>query len=71
MNGRMESSMGFGSFLFLIFLTLKLTDVIDWSWLWVTAPLWVGPALVAGIFTLAAVGAVIYKSLKLLSDRGL
>lgn len=28
--------------LFLIFLVLKLTAVIAWSWLWVTAPLW-GP----------------------------
>jgi hypothetical protein len=27
--------------LFLIFLTLKLTGVIDWSWGWVFAPLWV------------------------------
>lgn len=28
--------------LFLIFLVLKLTEVIDWSWWWVTAPLWGG-----------------------------
>lgn len=28
--------------IFLIFLTLKLTNVITWSWWWVTAPLW-GP----------------------------
>ena len=27
--------------LFCIFLTLKLCDVIDWSWWWVTAPLWI------------------------------
>lgn len=26
----------------LIFVTLKLTDHIDWSWWWVTAPFW-GP----------------------------
>lgn len=26
---------------FLVFLVLKLTGVIDWSWWWVTAPLWV------------------------------
>ena len=25
---------------FLIFMTLKLTGYIDWSWWWVTAPLW-------------------------------
>lgn len=28
--------------LFLVFLVLQLTHVIDWSWWWVTAPLW-GP----------------------------
>ena len=25
---------------FLVFLTLKLTGHIDWSWWWITAPLW-------------------------------
>lgn len=25
---------------FIIFLVLKLTDKIDWSWIWVTSPLW-------------------------------
>ncbi len=30
--------------LFLIFLVLKLTNVIAWSWWWVTAPLW-GPVV--------------------------
>jgi len=33
--------LGLGTILFLIFLVLKLTDVIDWSWWWVTAPLWI------------------------------
>lgn len=31
--------------LFLIFLVLKLCNVIDWSWWWVTAPLWGAVAL--------------------------
>jgi membrane protein YdbS with pleckstrin-like domain len=31
--------------MFLIFLTLKLCNVIDWSWWWVTAPLWMPFAL--------------------------
>jgi hypothetical protein len=26
--------------LFTVFLTLKLVGVIDWSWWWVTCPLW-------------------------------
>jgi hypothetical protein len=38
--------MGLGTILFLIFLVLKLTNYIDWSWWWVTAPLWGGFALI-------------------------
>lgn len=34
--------MGIFGTLFVIFLILKLTKVIDWSWWWVTAPLWGG-----------------------------
>jgi len=42
---------GFFSYLFLVFLVLKLTSVIDWSWWWVTAPLW-GPLIIALIVIL-------------------
>jgi hypothetical protein len=27
--------------LFVVFLVLKLVGAIDWSWWWVTAPLWI------------------------------
>lgn len=37
-----NNGLSFCSVLFLIFLVLKLTHVIDWSWWWVTAPLWIG-----------------------------
>jgi hypothetical protein len=45
--------------LFLIFLVLKLTEVIDWSWWWVTAPLW--GAVILGVLWLGAVGAAVRK----------
>lgn len=35
--------------MFLVFLVLKLTSVISWSWWWITAPLW-APALVGLLF---------------------
>lgn len=38
---------------FLLFLGLKLTNNIDWSWWWVTAPLWGYTLLVAGVIGLA------------------
>ena len=39
--------MGLGTILFLIFLVLKLTNYIDWSWWWVTSPLWIGALLIS------------------------
>ena len=35
------NGVSFSSILFLVFLVLKLTNVIDWSWWWVTAPVWI------------------------------
>lgn len=32
---------GLGTILFVVFLVLKLCGVIDWSWWWVTAPIWI------------------------------
>lgn len=37
--------------LFCIFLVLKLNKDIDWSWWWVTAPLW-GPIALVIVFAL-------------------
>lgn len=48
---------GWGSFmpaLTLIFITLKLTGIIDWSWWWVLAPIWV-PITVIGIIAIGIV----------------
>lgn len=40
---------GLGAILFIVFLILKLTETIDWSWWWVTAPLWIPPLIVIGV----------------------
>ena len=32
---------GFSSLLTLVFIVLKLIGVINWSWWWVLAPLWI------------------------------
>ena len=45
-----KSGMGFLSTLGLIFIILKLVDVIAWSWWWVLAPFWVMPALLLMVF---------------------
>jgi|PlaIllAssembly_1097288.scaffolds.fasta_scaffold03267_6 hypothetical protein len=51
-------------YMFLIFMTLKLVGVIDWSWWWVTAPLWMPIALLAAIFSLAGILYLIAKGLE-------
>ncbi|MBW2596978.1 MAG: hypothetical protein JRC93_13635 [Deltaproteobacteria bacterium] len=47
------SGLGLPGVLFLIFLVLKLTDNIDWSWGWVFSPVWI-PAVVAVVLVLVA-----------------
>ena len=41
-----KHGIGLLTILFVVFLVLKLTGQIDWSWWWVTAPLW-GQFLIA------------------------
>ena len=52
-----NNGIGMGGLLFVVFLVLKLTDVIAWSWWWVTAPLWI-PAGVG--LTIAAFALMMY-----------
>jgi hypothetical protein len=39
--------------LFVVFIVLKLTHVIDWSWWWVTAPMWATLIIVFVILMIA------------------
>jgi hypothetical protein len=45
-NKKQSGGIGIGMVLFIIFTVLKLTRNIDWSWWWVTSPLWIPVALV-------------------------
>ncbi|NDG53337.1 MAG: hypothetical protein EBY39_09985 [Flavobacteriia bacterium] len=53
-NSSSSGGVGFFGLMFLIFMTLKLTGVIDWSWWWVTAPLWGGFVLIFVIVVIIA-----------------
>jgi hypothetical protein len=54
---------GFTGLLFLLFLGLKLGGVIAWSWVWVTAPLWI-PIALAGLFIAFLGICVLFKVLQ-------
>lgn len=40
-----SSGIGFSGVLAVLFIALKLTHVINWSWWWVLAPIWIGFAI--------------------------
>lgn len=56
MNKKKGSNGGMGllSVLCLIFIVLKLTGLISWSWWWVLSPLWIYLALVIMVVILTA-----------------
>ena len=39
-----------------LFVGLKLTEYIDWSWWWVLSPIWISMAL--GVFWLIVFGSI-------------
>lgn len=48
-----QGSGGFCGLLTIVFIILKLCGVIDWSWWWVTSPLWIPFAVCLVIFAVA------------------
>jgi len=53
-ENKSSNEMGFTTILFLIFMTLKLAGFINWSWWWVTSPLWI-PLAVGLVIIVAAI----------------
>jgi hypothetical protein len=67
-NVTVQVGPGLPGTLFLVFLVLKLTDTIDWSWWWVTSPLWLGFAILAGLAVIFGAGAGIFYGLAWVFD---
>jgi hypothetical protein len=40
-----NSGIGFTGLLTIVFIALKLTKVINWSWWWVISPIWISLAI--------------------------
>lgn len=53
-----SGGIGFAGLLTVLFVGLKLTGFIAWSWWWVLSPLWISFGLVLGI--LAVVAAIAF-----------
>lgn len=58
-SAQAQGGLNLATALFLVFLTLKLTNQINWSWWWVTSPLWMPVALLV----LVAVLIMCYKAI--------
>ena len=58
-NSSQSGGIGFAGLLTIVFITLKLCHVINWSWWWVLAPLWITAAIIAVVMILVVIVAVI------------
>lgn len=47
-----SDGIGFFGLLTIVFITLKLTNAIDWSWWWVLSPLWLPPMIAIGLIVI-------------------
>ena len=65
MNKVVQKSNGisFCGLLAIVFITLKLLDVIHWSWVWVLAPLWI-PLSVTLVFFVGFFALLLWASRK-------
>lgn len=52
----------FDGLLTITFIVLKLCGVIDWSWWWVLAPVWIPFALILVITPIVVIGVVIWAN---------
>lgn len=57
-NKTSSSGMSFFGVLGTIFVVLKFLNVIDWPWLWVLSPFWIG--LIVSIIVVAIVLLVVF-----------
>ena len=56
-----SSGIGFVGLLTIVFITLKLTNFIDWSWWWVLSPIWISLSFGLMIAVLAIIYVLLFK----------
>ena len=68
-DGTSSGGIGFLGLLAILFIGLKLTGNIDWSWWWVLSPLWI-PALVAIVIAIiVGAAALVLRMMNRKRDR--
>ena len=59
-----SGGIGFAGLLTIVFIVLKLTGFINWSWWWVLAPIWIPASLVFAVLVGLGIAWLIFKVLK-------
>ena len=60
-NVSTSGGIGFSGLLTVLFIGLKLGGVIDWRWIWVLSPLWIGFSAFIGIVILVLFFLALFK----------
>ena len=64
-NSSSSTGIGFTGLLTIVFIVLKLTGYINWSWLWVLSPIWITTVIVIILIIIYLIVVLIkYKSIK-------
>jgi len=63
-NSNSSYSVGFPGLLTIVFIVLKLTHYIDWSWWWITLPLWGIFGIAAVVFAIIGIAFILSKAIK-------
>lgn len=63
-SSQASGGLGFTGALTILFIALKLTHVITWSWWWVLSPIWISAAAVLVIVGLVVLGVFVAESVK-------
>jgi len=60
-KGFISERIGFVGLLAILFIGLKLTNYIDWSWWWVLSPLWITGMIITFILMIVLVIYLVTK----------
>jgi len=63
MSSSSSNGIGFFGLLTIVFVTLKLMGIIEWSWVWVLAPIWISVSIGLTVaFILLILHLVIFRN---------
>jgi len=60
-NNNSNRGIGFTGILTIVFIVLKLTNQINWSWLWVLSPIWITVIMAFLIVLIVTIIEIIVK----------